>query len=84
MQKKNILDIQCSQWKTNCLKHKNYILSLQIVQRLILVTSHKMNLNADHQRQLKKTSPQRQALPIMLDLWVDSGFFDSPMKYKSL
>lgn len=41
------MDIQCPQWKANCLKHKNYILSLQLVQRLVRVTSHKMNLNTD-------------------------------------
>ena len=78
------MDIQRSQWKANCLKHKNDILSLQLVQRLVRVTSHKINLNTDLQRLLKKTSPQRLALLIMLDLCVDSCFSDSPKKYKSL
>lgn len=36
-----------SSMKKNCLSHKNYILSPQLVQRLILVMSHKMNLNTD-------------------------------------
>lgn len=79
------MDIQCSQWKANCFKHcKNDILSLQLVQRLVLVTSHKTNLKSDLQRLLKKISPQRLALLITHDLCVDLCFSDSPKKHKSL
>lgn len=76
------MDMQCSQRKPNCLKHKND--RLQLVQSLVPVTSHKMNINTDLQRLLEKTSPQRPALLIMFDLCVDLCFSDSPKKYKSL
>lgn len=57
-----------TQWKANCLNHgKNDILSLQLVQRIVRITSHKMNLNPDLQSLLKKISPQKLALLITCD-----------------
>lgn len=77
--------IMDSQWNANCLNHgKNDILSLQLVQKMVPVISHKMNFNPGLPRLLKRISPQRLALLIMHNLCVDLCFSDSLKKYKSL